>query len=123
MNEKLEQELLSSIEMVKEYVTKGASFAKDQAPLIVEEIIRFNLFYSGMFLLISILLLCLNIPLYRVFRYGLKGDNDNILMPAVVTSIFLTPVGVAIFCYHIRDFVMCLVAPRLFIIEYLKVLL
>ena len=123
MNEKLEQELLSSIEVVKEYVTKGANFASEQAPLVIEELIRFNLYYNGVYMLVAILLAVGSVLSVRKVINLEKSDNHELAPVFVFGSVFSAIFFLIFLSLSLKDFIMCLTAPRLFVIQYLKDLL
>lgn len=126
MKEKLEQELINSIGIVKEYLTKGAAFAAQEAPLIVEEIVRFNLYYSGVWIVLAGISLFISLVfLVKAVIANEKRDSNATeswvaaLLISCVPSFVLSIIAIA----HFRDFIMCLTAPRLFMIEYLGKLL
>ena len=118
MKQKLEKELLNSIETVKEYLVKGAEFASEQTPLVIEELIRFNLIYSGVWLLFGIFFLVACVPLAKKsIEYIQKDEPVGVIMGVMCG---LSPlIGSFIVIENIRTFTMCLTAPRLFVIEYL----
>lgn len=126
MNEKLQQELISSIEVVKEYVTKGANFASEQAPLVIDELIKFHLYYEGAFIILSFILGLVTMWFFKIGKniISTEGDLDSpqgalTIFGGALTAIF----GLIFFFSSLKTFVMCFTAPRLFIIQYLKDLL
>ena len=119
MKQKLEKELLQSLDTVKEYLTKSADFASEQAPLVVEELIRFNLVYSGVVATISgIFLLCCLAFFISVVTSEEMGGDESFAM--CLASLFFGFISAMPFSVHVKTLIMCLTAPRLFVIEYLR---
>lgn len=120
MKEELEKQLLQSIDVVKQYITMTTDFVGEQAPLLISEIVRFNLFYSGLWLLFSMITAFIT---YRciigIQKYHKEKDVDKVATCIIGLAISAMTTIIMFFC-NIKIFVMCLVAPRLFIINYIK---
>jgi len=119
MQEELKSELLKSLEVVKDYLGKTAEFASEQAPIVVDELVRFNLVYNGLWLILSVLLLATWYWMILLVQKGKVKDDDTRGM-MIVGGFFASalPAGIIIMGTT-KDFIMCLTAPRLFVIEYL----
>lgn len=121
MKEQLEKELLNSLQTVKEYVSKTAEFASEQAPIVVEELIRFNLWHSGVLVLFSVFVM-LAVPFALLIatqrHYKEKGNEDIFIFN--LFSLIPLVIGSLVVFSEIKTLIMCLTAPRLFVIEYLR---
>ena len=120
MKQQLEQELLASLETVKSYITKTAEFANEQAPLVVEELIRFNLWYSGMGALVGTFFLLASAIWASVFIYRSINETEEVHAQIATLGIIPFVIGAVILANNLGTLIMCLTAPRLFVLEYIK---
>lgn len=120
MKEQLEQELLSSMEVVKQYITKTAEFAGEQAPLVFEELIRFNLWYSGISALVGTFFILVADIWASAFIYRSINETEEVYAQIATLGIIPFVIGAVILANNLGTFIMCLTAPRLFVIEYLR---
>ena len=118
MKEELEKELLNSLETVKEYVSKTAEFASEQAPLVIEELVRFSLWFSGLQLLICLILLFFIIKLFRLTVYYSEEGDESCFFTGIAGGA-LSMFSLLVFIKNAKVLIMCLIAPRLFVVEYL----
>jgi MFS family permease len=126
MKERLEEELLNSLDVVKEYLKSGASLVEREAPLIIEELVRFNLYYSGFIIgLFLFSLVATVISTYILFqnRIDHRGKDNEAWHLSFFVGGLATFVTFLLSCFNVKTFIMCLTAPRLFVIEYLGRLL
>lgn len=121
MNEELQQALTQFLTASLNAVEKGATIAGEQIPLILQEIVQWQVCRSivgviGLLLLIAVML-------YFCRFFYVKNEPKTHYSEAGVISFFLgvgalacvVPLGVVLF-----DLTKALVAPSLVIIEYLK---
>ena len=115
MKEELFNKLLGWVNTIED-------FTMEQLPLFVEEILTYRAIYHGIWA--SLLILVFGIAAYLLIKYRPKRDEDgyfepgelfvSILMWAGELILFLVSVA------HIFKFIMVLVAPRLYLIEYVS---
>ena len=120
MKEELEKELINSLEIVKEYISKSTEFASAQAPLVVEELIRFNLWYSGALIALSLFFILLWIWGLIAITCDWIEDADVREIVMIGGFIVLFTPSIVVILIKAKTFIMCLTAPRLFVIEYLE---
>lgn len=126
MNEKLNEIGIESLDKLREYVESAEAFASEQIPLVLQEMLRWEICSTLFLILVNGIILSLILYLYRfVYKYMLptfdpeKMSNDdrlgyflgNLVSIAVVilfSGLLLEKI------YHLV-FVTC--APRLFLLE------
>jgi hypothetical protein len=115
----LQKELLESWGVVKEYLAMGKDFAAEQTPLVIEELVKFNLWYSGMIIGIFIFSFILWIGSTLLCIYFTDKHSDAAGWPFFIGGVF-SAVTFIMALGQVKPFIMCLTAPRLFVIEYVK---
>jgi len=114
-------------EQLLEYVRQGVDFTKEQAPLIVQETLRWGVADAqmGIALFTLLSLVCL-ISVICAFR-SKQVDRYNDWHPARAIALFLSVVGLTFFVpaivINIWTLVQIHVAPRVYLLEHLPKLL
>ena len=121
MKEQLYTELLEIITASKDGVAKGFEFAYEQSPLLIDEIIRFNLIRCSLNIAIWFIVFCF---LIKAAYYCFKKYNNNFTDESVwIMGSFTISVTAAMLLLpaliSITNLIKILVAPRLYLIEYL----
>lgn len=128
MNEELEQRIVDSLDKVAQYVEATETFAAEQAPLVVEEIIRWGWIKE---LPEVVVLFCLGIALavasFIVYSKYKKKDVKAMTGDQVFGwhAGFWGPMATALLVWGIMivelfDVARPLIAPRLYVIEVLR---
>lgn len=124
MNKELEQCLTQFINKALDVANKGIDTAGEQIPLILQEIIQWQLLsaigFTALFTAISVLGFALSYYLYRKYK---SLDFDDDLFIAIIISIGSLAVFSASLICNLPTIIKVLTAPRLVILEYLKGLL
>lgn len=118
-----DQKLAESVETVLAWMEQGKDFATEQAPLLAQEIIRYEIFLSlflGGLMLVALLASCwMAWQIKKRWKEVYDNDLEPLLfVPAVIggASFFSVVVNTA----HL---IRAIIAPRLVIIDALKDLL
>jgi len=139
IKEELAKELLNAIQATKEGIAKGADIAFQELPEIVNEILTFNLFKSGFWILFLAIFSCIIIWISKKIWSKIdeiakineekKGYNDyyenmraekGLSYASLGGLLLISSVYAAAKLLEIGNI---LLAPRLYIIEYLSAFL
>lgn len=118
MNQKLQESIASSINELLEMLRSTKSFALEQAPEIAREIVRFGIIKSALGVCIGICFIGLSIfSCYKWKNWTPKGTYDCCgWLPVWIISALVSIPFVLINGYFLT---MSLVAPKLYILDYL----
>lgn len=120
MNEQLSAVLVDILKTSKDGVINVALFAQQQAPELAKEIIQWG-FWSNLFwVILSPVVFFIS---YKLFLYGIKMDNDGNCDGAMFCKILcwiLVVIFIVTFCCSLQEMIKCLVAPKIYIIDYVK---
>lgn len=118
----MKEEILKNFSIFLDYAKQSVDFVKDQAPLYVQELIKYNicvyLFYSiicALFLFIGIILAIIAYKLDKKSYYEYEG----IIMLCTFISITCIPTSIGLLVYNIKMFLTVYIAPRVFVMDYL----
>lgn len=116
MNEQLQQLLTDNFDAAMKYVQATGNFIAEQAPLLVQEILRYGLCEAiiGTSITVSLTVVCV----WAAFK-AVKAGFEEIL---VVPSIGAIVSGVSA-VFWILDLCKVLFAPRLYLLEQLRCLI
>lgn len=131
MNKTLETKLVESFTEIQSWVNTTKDFVAEQAPLVVQEVIRWGLYQHIFWASLSCFLLIVGLyTCYRAFKYSITFNWEQAGDVAQVSSIILSvssPVWSVIwFCnmtYSLYQVTYISVAPRLYVLEQLAGLL
>jgi len=117
------------------YLNQAAGFAQEQMPLLARDIIRFGVWEHGLFTLLGFLLVLTSVVLvfdwnknYRLYKLGASDSrspravdvyHENRAILDMFVAAISGVVGVILFLANAMGFVQALVAPRMYLIEYL----
>lgn len=121
MNEELQKVLASLVEKSMKLAEETGTWALEQAPLLIEQFLRWE-FYSHLFLLvISIIIL---IASYFLGKLAIKENektysemNDFFFLGGMVGSIIGTVAGLPMFFISIYTMIFIKVAPEIYLIQ------
>lgn len=126
MNDELNKRLLEGFDKAQEYVKAGGDFVAEQAPLVVQEVLRWGL-SSHIFWALLCVGFCVAIPLVYRWGYNFCKRHDAVDEMMVAVTFILSSIGEIIFTisclYHLYMIVYILVAPRLYILETLAAII
>lgn len=125
MTPDLQERITGILDWLEKAVTTSSAFVADQTPLVVQEILRWNFAKSLIFFIITIIVFSsVAIGFYKHVRYALKKyeedkwNNDGYIL-SLFFWLFSFPL-VFLFALPNLDWIQILLAPRLYLIEYLK---
>lgn len=125
MTPQLQNQLSSILSMLQESIKQGASLASEQLPDIAQQVVTYHLYSSSIFIAISVVLTVIfggsflfvthfkrstSLPLYKELE-----EIRIVLFFLFLISLVITTIIVA---YHLPIFLQCLLAPKLFLLEY-----
>lgn len=119
VNEKL-IEYLSTLESV---VKQGGIFFTEQTPLVIQELILRERMVSTSIFLTGIIFLFFGV---RNLRCGLKENNDGYDKPSLrkvfnlISGILFLLISLVMTCDNFERFLTCWVAPRVYLLEFLR---
>ena len=121
MNNELQEALTAFLTKSLDAVEKGVNMAGEQIPLVLQEIIQWQVCWSivgviGLLLLIAVML-------YFCRFFYVKNETENRYSEAGIISFFFGLGALACvvpLAFVLFDLIKALVAPRLVIIEFLK---
>ena len=125
MDEQLKKRLEESATSLLDWVESSGEFVTEQAPLIAHEIINYGFWLN----LIGVITGCVfvligSIAAYKGFLKGFLSSKDELEIVAwsVVGALgaILTFSGVVMTYTHVPTLLQTVVAPRVYLIEYLK---
>lgn len=112
--------VLSNLSVFLDYIKQGVEFIKDQAPLYVQELIKYHT--ALYFIYIVICFIILIVTLYMFFR-GLKILKQNSMSDMGCAAMTIGGFGIVIttafLIYNITCFAQVYFAPRVFVLKYL----
>ena len=122
MNEELKNQLSQFLAKALDVANKGIDTAGEQIPLVLQEIIYWQISSNTIFFAFGIIFLLVS---YKIFcKIDLNKDfEDPLLIMPKIMALIVTGVFSVAFIACLFDLVKALVAPRLVILEYLKGLL
>ena len=122
MNEQLSSALADILKAGKDGVVNIALYAQQQAPDLARQVVSWG-FWIGVFWCVSSpIIICAIWVFFRWMKEKLKDvpDNEDVLIPLFMISGAVTVVFIVVFFSEAENIVQCLIAPKLYLIEYFK---
>ena len=120
-NERLNEILISSIEKLDGAVDKGVEFAAEQAPDLIQQLLLWHGVKSALGFTLSVLVLIACVVLYRMGWVRIEGESDSTRAGVRGGGGFFACV-VSLICIggvvNNIDWLMILIAPKLYLLEY-----
>lgn len=121
---KVVESMNAAVARVGEWVEAGEAFAVEQAPLLVKEVIYWEVTQGGFYIGIGLLLLAVSFFAYRkaaeYWEDWEQHRNNDAQIMSVVGVICGGALGLAIVAVNTLALLKPLVAPRLFLIEFFR---
>jgi hypothetical protein len=121
MNEQLEQKSIELLGWLEQAIKTTADFGTEQIPLFIQELLLYKFWMSLGGFGISILALIASIYTgYKFIQWCSKNDDDEAMAAVMLLAI---PIVISIYgiCSN-TDWIMIKLAPRLYLLEYVKTL-
>lgn len=121
MNEQLEQKSIELLGWLEQAIKTTADFGTEQIPLFIQELLLYKFWMSLGVFAIGILALITSIyTLYKFIKWCNKNDDSEGMALSMFWGI---PIGFSILgiCTN-TDWIMIKLAPRLYLLEYVKTL-
>ena len=127
MNEQLQQKLLQYLNGLESLADKSGDFLGDQIPQIAVEIVRFGAAQHIIWVIVTMTIVALSeIARRRITRILLVDDtqygHESLIPLNIITGILMIVFAVAM-VHEMIDAMEAIVAPRLFLLEYVKTLI
>lgn len=121
MNEQLEQKSIELLGWLEQAIKTTADFGTEQIPLFIQELLLYKFWMSLGGFAIGILALIVSIyTLLKFINHCLKKSDDEGLPLSMFWAI---PIALSICAiYSNTDWIMIKLAPRLYLLEYVKTL-
>lgn len=124
MNEELKNQLTQFLAKALNVAEKGIDTAGEQIPLVLQEIIQWQLWSSIGFIALSAAISAFGFACaYCLYRAHKRIESFDYLFGSVMVSLVALLVFLASLLFIVPTIIKVLTAPRLVIIEYLKGLL
>jgi hypothetical protein len=124
MSEKIPTELQNKLLGLIEQLEKGIDFGKEQAPILVEQLLGYQFYATAINLFISILFCIGSIFLIKrsidVLTYKIKSLNEPAYFPIIILSLIVLLFSFSISLDNIKDLIKIINYPNLFVMDYLK---
>lgn len=123
MNEELVQRVIPIIDKMEEGIAKGVEVLQRECPLLVEDILQWNMCVSLICFGMGIFVLLMMLPYTkRMWKWGFdeeRYDEDGAKIVVVAISVAHTCIGVGIATSSLT-WIQIWIAPRLFLLEYVS---
>lgn len=117
MDEEIRSRVISYLDTIEKTVADSATFAADQAPEVVNEMILVGRIGSTSMVSIAFAVMCLPIIFYLVGRKCELGDRGDCLGVSAIVGILTTIIGGIILSESLRPCLTSWFAPRLYVLE------
>lgn len=119
MNEELEQQLISALDVINTWVQEGATFAVEQAPLVVTELLHWTLISNALTVVVCSVFvwMLLFARSHMAYRFKWNSSEDVFGSWSIVFLSSFVPVLIAL--DSIYTAIKVWVAPRLFLLEWI----
>lgn len=126
-DEKVKEELLKSANEVVQFVQaglqQGADFASEQAPLVVQEILRYGLVTNWLYLLFWVSVIVCTLRNVKTWIRHVENSCDFELEYVYISAgIVLSLIGAISITCLLPQALLVTFAPRLYLLEYIKAL-
>jgi hypothetical protein len=121
MNEQLEQKSVELLGWLEQTIKTTADFGTEQIPLFIQELLLYKFWMSLGGFAVGVIMLIVSIyTLLKFIRWCVKNKNDENLP---FSMLWLIPLAISIIaiCEN-TDWIMIKLAPRLYLLEYVKTL-
>lgn len=128
MSDKIKDNLEQIVEYLKEAAQKGAEFAQEQTPILIDEILTYYSIVYGVYVGVGVILMFIS---YKMVRRAIRKYNEieeknsdmedeagKVLVPSFA-ALVLGISGIITFFKYIAIFIKVTMAPRLFLLDYI----
>jgi len=124
MNKELLQEFLPIVTKTKESILAGIEVLEKQVPQVVNEIFKWESSISVIGIVLGLIFIIIAIIIVKNWKklWAIAYDKDNELGLAI-GLIILSITGITMFIYNTCKMINILVAPRLYLLNYISGLL
>ena len=121
----MKQEKLNELlGFVKETTERGLELAEREMPLVIQEMIRYEITVNILGIICSLFIITALIVVSRCcYKKCLEDDTNESLMGVTIISVILIVFCLIPLLFHIIDLIKVLTAPRIFILEQLTYLI
>ena len=118
MQEELQGKLVEILTQIQSTVGQAKDFTLQQLPDIAQSYIYYGMVYSSLVIVLSVLSVIIGLWI------GFKANwNTEYLTGGILSSCVLTGVGVMVFFSKISEFLLVWVAPKVWLLKEIAVLL
>jgi hypothetical protein len=134
INEELKSRLIRALDAIESGVHETGEFAKQEAPLVAREIATVGVVKgigvgsAGLLVTVfALVVICKKMPTQMKRMTDINDDDGFFVgLSAFISSIFTVPLAIVVAhgsCSMLSDGITALVAPRLYVIEYVAKLI
>ena len=122
MNEQLEQKSVEILGWLEKSIKTTADFGTEQIPLFIQELLLYKFWTSlGGFAVGLIVLIASIYTGYKFIKWCIKKEEDEAIR--AIMLVWVIPIALSIFAIRENtDWIMIKIAPRLYLLEYVKTL-
>lgn len=116
----MKEKILENLNYFLEYVKQGTDFIKDQAPLYVQEIVQYHMVLYLSYTIICFFIIGVSIWLLQKGTKIVKKDHyDEFGFTLIVAGVIGVVIPFFINIYNMTMFIKTVIAPRVFVMDYL----
>lgn len=119
MNEEAKEILMQLLEDGANALKEGAIWIGGEVPLLIQEVLIFNGIRSGLFALLSLVVLY---GCYRLGKYGWqykpKGVFDDTKTHYIIVTCISAAISITALLWNVLTLAKIIFAPRLYLLEY-----
>lgn len=129
LNKLIAEKGVESIEEIQTWLQSGKDFVSEQAPLVVNEILKWGIASSIFWMVFGILLLIIAVIAGKIaiwtMRNGKPTDDGDVFVfiSTIITTMVTSTAGFLLFSVNTYNLIFMLFAPRLYILDELSKLL
>ncbi len=122
MNEQLEQKSIELLGWLEQAIKTTADFGTEQIPLFIQELLLYKFWMSLGGFAIGILALIFSIyTLLKFIKWCTTSNDSDDRLPGCMIWIIPIAISICAICSN-TDWIMIKLAPRLYLLEYVKTL-
>lgn len=116
----MKEKILENLNYFLEYVKQGTDFIKDQAPLYVQEIVQYHMVLYLSYNIICFFIIGVSILLLQKgTKIVKKNQYDEFGFALIVAGVIGVVIPFFINIYNMTMFIKTVIAPRVFVMDYL----
>ena len=120
MNEKIENNIEQILNYIHNGIKNAGDFVVEQTPLLVQEILTYNLIFHGSLVGIGIFIAVMLISLTLYFWPKINWKDVDQVMILMFGNLFGWATSIVLILINVFTVIKIIFAPRLYLIEYVS---